>query len=555
MTQMKLNNLFLALCLTPIGFNAVAENKIKPIEPIMVTIPAGSFEMGSLDRESTQPVHQVDLTEFSLGKYEVTVKEFSRFIAATNYEAPTECRHELDGWFKPASKGNWQTNALNTSEYQPVVCINWNAAKAYVDWLTKETGKPYRLASEAEWEYAARAGTYTKYYFGDDPNKTEVCQFENTADYYGESILQTQTNTSYVNWSTGINHCSDGAARASIVGMYKPNPFGLHDMLSNVLEFVADCYVENYNNASKTGAPSESENCERRSTRGASWHWDHWPLTNRGRIPVDFAGGVDGFRIALDGKAPKLSKTTKLFQKELVHAQQNEQARRDLIAALPNKVENVTLKQQGDIVFLSWDKSDDNDVTGYRVYKNDVKDAMFKLVATNIKTPFYRHISDAQHSVEYTVVAVKKHLQGPYSDPIATETGWNRIPGQIEAEWAKSIKGASVTLTSDESRGHNLTGRNGIESDATMVYQIEVTKAGDYTLHYRVATPNETKGFELYLGDKKLTTASVKKTGGYHDWQTQSKDKVNLPKGKHTLTLKSLDSHWKLNWLALKESQ
>ena len=109
---MKLNKVFLAFWFTPICFNAIAGNNVTPIEPIMVTIPAGSFEMGSTERESTQPVHQVNLKEFSLGKYEVTVREFAQFIAATNYPAPTECRHELDGWFKPASKGNWQTNAL-----------------------------------------------------------------------------------------------------------------------------------------------------------------------------------------------------------------------------------------------------------------------------------------------------------------------------------------------------------------------------------------------------------------------------------------------------------
>ncbi|MAG77005.1 MAG: hypothetical protein CL811_09600, partial [Colwelliaceae bacterium] len=200
---------------------ALAATSNKPIEPIMVTIPAGSFDMGSEDRQSTQPVHKVTLPEFSLGKYEVTVKEFARFIEATNYPTPEECRHELDGWFKLASKGNWQTNALNTSEYQPVVCINWQAAKAYVDWLAKETGRPYRLPSESEWEYAARGGTSTKYHFGDDDSN--VCEYANTADLYGESVLQRDTNTSYVNWSTGLNSCSDGSAYASIVGMYKPN--------------------------------------------------------------------------------------------------------------------------------------------------------------------------------------------------------------------------------------------------------------------------------------------------------------------------------------------
>ena len=379
-----------------------------------------------------------------------------------------------------------------------------------------------------------------------------MCEYENTADLYGESILQTTTNTSYVNWSTGINNCSDGSAKASIVGMYRANPFGLHDMLSNVLEFVADCYIENYENASKTGQAHKTENCERRSTRGGSWHWNHWPLTNRGRIPVDFAGGVDGFRVALDGKSSNTSKSTKLFAKELKHAQSIEKQKRELIVALPNKVENVKLSQKDSTVKLVWDKSNDPDVTGYRVYKNAVKDSMFKLVATNISDNQYSEVTDTQNSVEYVVVAVKNHLQGAYSDPVATETGWTQLPGQIEAEWAKSIEGASVTMTSDSPKGHNLTGPEGIEEKAEMVYQVNVEKSGEYTLEYRVATPDDRKGFELLLNDKTLVTAKVDKTGGYHEWQTQSANKVYLPKGKHTLVVKSLESNWKLNWLALK---
>jgi len=546
---MKLNKLLISLIASSTCFAVHAGKSIKPIEPIMVTIPAGQFEMGSTDRESTQPIHTVNLKQFSLGKYEVTVKEFGQFIKATGYAAPTECRHELDGWFKLASKGNWQTNALNTSEFQPVVCINWKAAKAYVDWLAEETGRPYRLPTEAEWEYAARAGTKTKYFFGDDEDKTLACKYENTADIYGESILQRDKNTSYVNWSSGINNCSDGSAYASIVGMYKPNPFGLHDMLSNVLEFMEDCYSENYQNAAADGSAHQSENCERRSTRGASWHWNHWPLTNRGRIPVDFAGGVDGFRIALDGKAPKFSKQTTQFKHALKHAQLLEHQRRSLIPTLPAKVENVSITKQNGLVKLAWDKSQDENVMGYRVYRNKVSGSMFKLIATNITdTSFVEPAKENQH--EYMVVAVNNHIQGTYSDAIRTEAGWAKVPGQVEAEWSTETNGASVTMSSDGRGDHNLTGPEGIADDAQMVYQIEVSKAGNYQLDYRVATPNNVEGFELLLNDEKLVTAKVGATGGYHDWQTQSVNQVYLPEGKHVLKLKSLASHWKLNWFA-----
>lgn len=530
---------------------ALAATSNKPIEPIMVTIPAGSFDMGSEDRQSTQPIHKVTLPEFSLGKYEVTVKEFARFIEATNYPAPKECRHELDGWFKLASKGNWQTNALNTSEYQPVVCINWQAAKAYVDWLAKETGRPYRLPSESEWEYAARGGSSTKYHFGDDDSN--VCEYANTADLYGESVLQRDTNTSYVNWSTGLNSCSDGSAYASIVGMYKPNQFGLHDMLSNVLEFLQDCYVGNYEGAPADGSARVAENCNERSTRGGSWHWNHWPHAYRGRISEDFSGGVDGFRVALDGKAPTLSKQTIAFQLSLQHAQRLEQKKRELVTHIPAKVENLSLSQANGLVTLQWDKSADDSVTGYRVYRNKVAGSMYKLVAMNVTEPTFIE-PDLGTPHEYTVAAVSNHVQGPYSEPAKMALGWTNIPGKVEAEWTLALDGASVTMSSDGRGDHNLTGPNGIENNAEMTYQIDVKKAGQYALSYRVATPNDVKGFNVLLDGKPLVTAKVTATGGYHDWQTQVSESMYLPEGKHVLKLKSLDSHWKLNWIALDKS-
>ncbi|MCO7223373.1 SUMF1/EgtB/PvdO family nonheme iron enzyme [Pleionea sp. CnH1-48] len=554
---MKLNTVLLSVCVSVGSMSLYAGKNISPIEPPMVTIPAGSFEMGSDDRESSKPVHKVHLKAFGLGKYEVTVKEFRQFAKATGYPLPTECRHELDGWFKLASPGSWDANALTTSEFQPVVCINWKAAKAYTDWLAKETGKPYRLPTEAEWEYAARAGTKTDYFFGDDKDGTQVCEYANTADLYGESILQRDANTSYYNWTTGLHKCSDSSAYASIVGMYKPNPLGLYDVISNVQEMLADCYVRGYENAPTDGSARKDGECRRRVARGSSWHWDNSPLTARGAIGEDFSGGVDGFRVALDGEAPKASKATQYFLKSLKFAQATERKRRALISDFPEPVRNVKLKQSDGVVTLTWDKHHQQDIEGYRVYRNPIKGEMFKLVAANLKHNHFVDANAGKHEYEYTVVAVKNHLQSYYSEPVITKAGTFNLPGKIEAEWSVKTEGASISFSSDNDRGgHVLTGPEGIAKQAQMEYSIDVTKAGHYQVEFRVASPEDRTGFELLIDDKKLDRYAVAKTGGYHEWQTQGGSSIYLSKGKHSLKIKSLDSHWKLNWLSLlpKES-
>jgi len=552
---MTLNKLLLTLCFTTTSYQVYAAQKIKPIEPIMATIPAGSFEMGSTTNESTQPIQTVNIKEFSMGKYEVTVNEFRQFIEATNYPAPQSCRHEMDGWFLSSSKGNWETNALNTSEFQPVVCIDWQAANAYVKWLAKETGKPYRLPSESEWEYAARAGTKTDYFFGDDPDNTQVCEYANVGDLSGENILQRDSNTSYLNWSGDIANCSDQSGYASIVGMYKPNSFGLYDVLSNVQEFLADCYLRGYNHVENDGTAYLSETCERRSVRGGSWHWSHGPLFQRGAIPDNFAGGVDGFRVAMDGESSVLSKNSKVFLSELTFAQKQEQKRREIVPSIPDPVTNVALNQNDDSVTLTWDKSKQSDVESYRVYRNVIADGTVKLLASNLTTTTFIDSNIDQHKYDYTVVAVRQHLQSNYSDPVTTQPGWLDISNKIEAEWAAEINDSSISFSSDslDARGNSvLTGPGGIGEKAVLKYQVKVPNSGRYKLEYRVAAPRDTKGFDIYREDQKLGLNTVLNTDGYHTWQTQQGIIVNLTKGKNTLIIKSLDNNWKLNWLALK---
>jgi len=550
---MKLNKLLIPLFISTTSYQLYAGQTISPIEPIMVTIPAGSFQMGEMVEKDSQPIHEVSIPEFSMGKYEVTVKEFRQFVEATGYEMPSQCIHQLNGWFNyGATDGNWQNNSLTNSDFQPVNCIGWNAANAYTHWLAKETGKPYRLPSESEWEYAAKGGTNTKFYFGEDIDQTLVCEYENTADLSGENILQRDSSTSYVNFFNGKSNCADHSAYSSIVGMYKANPFGLHDIVSNVVEFIADCYQDSYKNALNNGEALIDEVCEYRVSRGGSWHWNTFSTSQRGLLKADFVGGVEGFRIALGGKSSEISSDTKQFSHDLKTAQKKEQLRRDAMLPYPDKVTNLTLKQEDGLVTLTWEKSKQNGVDKYRIYRNASIGSSFKLMASNVVETTFKDANVDAFKYQYAVVAVRQHQQSDYSNFVTTKAPWVQVPGRVEAEGALDISGTSASRTSDIDGKFNLSSFGGISETAEMSYQLEVINSGEYSLSYRVATPRDTKGFKVLINDKEVAIESVAKTGGYNEWQTQQGGIIELKNGKNTLTIKSLDNNWKLNWFELK---
>ncbi|MEX0299521.1 MAG: SUMF1/EgtB/PvdO family nonheme iron enzyme [Kordiimonas sp.] len=527
----------------------------EPIEPLMVTIPGGSFEMGSLDAEHTKPVHTVTLQTFSMGKYEVTVREFREFIEATNYPMPQECRHEVDDWMKPYSKGSWDNNFPTTNEFMPVVCVGWKGANAYAEWLAETTGKPYRLPSEAEWEYAALGGAKTKFHFGDDSKETEMCTYANTADLAGENILQRTTNSSYVNFGGGFFNCVDHAGYASIVGMYQPNQYGLHNMIGNVFEFVADCYFPNYEGAPTDGSARIGGACEQHSARGSSWHWKADPLTSRMGFD-DFVGGIEGFRLALDGEAPQKTKATTKFEQGLVRAQKREQNRRDIVPEYPETVQNLQIEQSNQYVTLTWEPAKGEGLHTYRVYRNRYKGGRYRLLADNLVKPQFKDANFEPHIYQYRVVAVRDHLQGDYSNIVETSSGWLRLTNRLEAEHYARVSGAAASWANDESRiADGLSGRDGIGKDAVASYQVDIIEAGSYKLTYRVASPRDGAGFEVWLDGKKLVTNKVASTGGYWDWSTQGDAVISLPTGRHEMQVKSLDNNWKLNWLGFEKTK
>jgi len=165
--------------------------KAKELAGEMVNIPAGRFRMGDISgwgNKNEKPVYRVRIQSFSLGRYEVTVGQFRQFVNATDYRTEAERNIVKDGCFVHQSgtgfgwtAGTSWRNPGFTQEYKhPVVCVSWNDAEAYIDWLNRETGSKYRLPTEAEWEYAVRAGSESTYHFGN--NEADLCRYGNVGD-------------------------------------------------------------------------------------------------------------------------------------------------------------------------------------------------------------------------------------------------------------------------------------------------------------------------------------------------------------------------------------
>lgn len=216
--------------------------------PEMVVVPAGSFMMGSPEGEEGRldpegPLHRVTIrAPFAVGVYEVTFAEWDACVGAGGCG---EYRPEDEGW----GRGS-----------RPVINVSWEDAQEYVRWLSRETGETYRLPTEAEWEYVARAGTTTARYWG--ASEAGQCRHENGYDRTGDARLD---------WWDDLAACSDGYVRTAPVGLFEPNAFGLYDVLGNVLEWTQDCWNESYRGAPTDGSAWRSGDCSQRVLRGGSW--------------------------------------------------------------------------------------------------------------------------------------------------------------------------------------------------------------------------------------------------------------------------------------------
>ena len=264
-------------------------------------IPAGEFDMGNRltaeelavlfesnpeDFENEFPRHRVGITKpFYLGKHEVTVGQFRKFIDGSGYRTNAKTDGEGGfGWSEREAtfigrdpKYNWQETGFPQNDQHPVVNVSWNDAVAFCEWLTRKEGTRYRLPTEAEWEYACRAGTTSLFWHGDDP--AELARIGNVADGTAKARFS--------DWTTITER--DGYVFSAPVGQFQPNPFGLYDMHGNVWEWCQDWYDADYYANSAHTDPQGPLSGFSRLARGGSWGF--YVRHARGcRSPCDRAG-------------------------------------------------------------------------------------------------------------------------------------------------------------------------------------------------------------------------------------------------------------------------
>jgi formylglycine-generating enzyme required for sulfatase activity len=278
------------------------KTSLKEIENLLgmkfVLVPSGEFMMGSDESPEAlasaypqygrerflalfdeAPVHKVRITRpFYLGQHEVTVGQFRRFVAASGYQPESEADgtggYGYNPDYDPAKsergdafegrdpKYSWRNPGFKQGDDHPVVNITWNDAVAMSQWLTEKEGRKYRLPTEAEWEYAARAGTRTRYYSGDDP--LSLLKVAN--------VFAAETKAGWPQWKDFALVGYDGYEFTAPVGSFAPNALGLYDMHGNAWEWVADWYDENYYANSPVNDPSGPATGRVRVRRGGSWH-------------------------------------------------------------------------------------------------------------------------------------------------------------------------------------------------------------------------------------------------------------------------------------------
>ena len=249
--------------------------------PEMVVLPSGSFRMGSPSSEANRrPVRRVRIGyAFAVGKYEVRRGEYGRFVSETGHVSGDACWVWGGKKWEERSGYSWKNPGFDQSDDHPVVCVSWKDAKSYVGWLSRKAGKEYRLLSESEWEYAARAGTTGPFHTGGTISTDQ-------ANYNGNYV--------YGNGRKGVYR-----EKTVPAGSFGGNGFGLHDMHGNVWEWVEDCYNESYAGAPSDGSAWESGDCGLRGLRGGSWVLNPGLLRSvvRYRDNTGIRSNDNGFRV------------------------------------------------------------------------------------------------------------------------------------------------------------------------------------------------------------------------------------------------------------------
>jgi formylglycine-generating enzyme required for sulfatase activity len=274
--------------------------------PDLVVMPAGSFMMGSPDGEEGRfdnegPVHRVTFERgFAISRTEITVADFELFVNATGYRTDAERVGESRVYDPRTGRMDVEPGITWRDDYVgeaatpglPVGHVSWNDARAYVNWLGRETGRSYRLPSEAEFEYATRAGSQTPYWWGEGSPEDETENVTGDRD----------TSPTNANWNVAFRRYSDGFWGPAPVASLRANPFGLFDMSGNVMEWVEDCWHDSFVRAPDDGRSWMNPGCDRHVIKGGAW--SSTPAMTRSAFRLQGTADTTdmrvGFRVARD---------------------------------------------------------------------------------------------------------------------------------------------------------------------------------------------------------------------------------------------------------------
>jgi formylglycine-generating enzyme len=277
-----------------------------PTCPEVVVVPAGSFIMGSTPEETTRaglpaeqaarewPAHHVTIAKpFAVGRYELTVGEYAAFAKDTARPAGNNCTTWDSAAKKwgPVADASWQNPGYPQTDRHPVGCLTLDDVRGYTQWLSQKTGQRYRVPSEAEWEYIARAGRNS------DVAAENICTSANVSD-----LMRAQAHGGDAADATRFFKCRDGHVFAAPVGAFPANPWGLSDVIGNIWEWTEDCFIPGYDGAPTDGSAHMPAGCERLIVRGGGWYSRSWfaRAAGRSRETPDYRSSTLGLRVVRD---------------------------------------------------------------------------------------------------------------------------------------------------------------------------------------------------------------------------------------------------------------